>query len=96
MSETHKIKCINKSNGFSAHERITHVGGTNNGHGTRWKFTLDKAIEEIESGRCRFYVSVNGEPVPVIVSTSESGHKYLKTQNDDKQPNDLLSLSECP
>jgi hypothetical protein len=44
----------------------------------------------------KFYVGVNGEPVPVVVSMSESGNKYLKSQVDGKQPNNLLSLSECP
>ncbi len=95
MPVTHKIKCINKSNSFSAYERISHVGGTN-GSDARWKLTLDQAIKEIESGKCRFYVGVNGEPVPVIISTSENGNKYLKTENDNEQPIDLLSLSECP
>ncbi|MDD3927909.1 MAG: DUF3892 domain-containing protein, partial [bacterium] len=27
---------------------------------------------------------------------SASGNKYLKTQNDGEQPNNLLSLPECP
>jgi len=32
----------------------------------------------------------------VIVSNSAAGNKYLKTQNDGEQPNNLLSLPECP
>nr|WP_301538770.1 DUF3892 domain-containing protein [Klebsiella pneumoniae] len=31
----------------------------------------------------------------VIVAVSASGNKYLKTQNDGEQPNNLLSLPEC-
>ena len=94
MADDIRIQCINKSDRMRAHERIKFIGGINP-DGTRWKLSLDRAIQGIESGQWRFSVSVNNDTVWVIVATSASGHKYLKTQSDGDQPNNLLSLPEC-
>jgi hypothetical protein len=95
MANTAQIHCINKSDRFNPRERITHVGGVNADR-TRWKMTQPAAIEAIESGQWQFYVSVRGDSVWVIVAKSPYGNKYLKTENDGDQPNNLLSLPECP
>ncbi len=95
MADSVQIMCINKSDRYNPHERIINIGGVN-GNGTCWKLSQPAAIDGIESGKWRFYVSVGGQSVWVIVAVSQYGHKYLKTQNDGEHPNNLLSLPECP
>jgi hypothetical protein len=94
MASRHQVLCVHKTDRSNPHERITHIGGRN-GDGTAWKITQHDAIAGIESGKWSFYVSRGGHTVDVIVSTSRFGHKYLKTENDAEQPDNLLSLPEC-
>lgn len=94
MPDNVRIQCINKSNRMDAHERINNVGGIN-GDGTRWRLTEEAAIQGIENGRWRFWVSVGGHSVWVVIAT-RLGRKYLKTEPDGERPDNLLSLPECP
>ena len=94
MAANHQVMCINKTDRKSAHERISRIGG-NKSDGTPWRLTLADAIAGIEAGKWSFYVSVGGKSVWVIIATSAAGHKYLKTEADGEQPNNLLSLPEC-
>jgi hypothetical protein len=57
--------------------------------------TSEEAVGAIESGRLEFFVRQEGRQVDVIVATSRSGNRYLRTVADDDEPNNLLSLPRC-
>jgi hypothetical protein len=92
-----EVKCINKSDRQNPWERIIHLGGINP-DGKRWKLTQSATIVAIEQNTYgEFYVErPRGDRVRLIVATSAHGNKYVKTEADGDQPNNLLSLPECP
>ena len=94
MPTRHRISCINKADRHNPWERIAHIGGIEGSR--RWKMPQQDAIEGIEAGKWAFFVRQAGREVAVVVAVSRHGNKYLKTLNDGEQPNNLLSLPECP
>jgi uncharacterized protein DUF3892 len=94
MAITAQVRCINKTSRLDPHTRIQSIGGINP-DGSRWKRSQTNAIADIESGEVKYYVSVAGHSVWVIVAT-HNGNKYIKTESDGLHPNNLLALPECP
>ena len=93
MPDTFEISCIVKANRYSRNEEIQEIGGTSGGK--RWRISQQSAIDGIESRKWEFYVMRGGKRVKVIVA-SRYGDKYLKTENDGDNDNNLLSLDSCP
>jgi Protein of unknown function (DUF3892) len=65
--------------------------------GRGWKLTQD-AIGKIERPEWNFYVALPGtnKTVWVEIGVSRFGNKYLRTQGDNDEHNNLLSLPESP
>jgi hypothetical protein len=95
MAVPHEIKCIRKTDRQNPYECIWRLGGVDS-NGIRWTIDQQDAIIGIEQGKWSFYVKQDGAVVNVVIAVSSCGHKYLKTIADGEQPNNLLSLPECP
>ena len=95
MAQNVQIQGINKTDRMNPHERIKNIGGANSGGGN-WKLTLEKAIAGIKADKWKFWTVANGKSVWVVIAKSAQGNEYLKTEADGDQPNNLLSLPECP
>jgi len=94
MPQDHQITCI-IPDGADSDRRIDSIGGaTGSKYSGAWCIKLDAAIKGIEDGTWRFWTSVNGNSVWVIIAT-RNGKKYLKTEADGAEPNNLLSLPSC-
>jgi hypothetical protein len=94
MNTRVRILCINKYDRNNPYERILAVGGEYL-DGSKWRLSLEDAIKKIEEESLSFFVSVDNNEVDVIVAISPHGNKYLKTEADGDEPNNLLNLPEC-
>nr|WP_313287026.1 DUF3892 domain-containing protein [Stenotrophomonas pavanii] len=94
MATSHQVGCIRKDDRQDRYSRITHIGGAN-GDASRWRLTLDEAINGIETGKWAFFTYVGGHQRWLLVA-SRNGRKYLRTEADQDTPDNLLSLPECP
>ena len=89
-----QIMCVNKTDRYNPHERISYCGGIING--ARWRKSQQQVVSDIENGINQYHVKVNYRDVRVIVAVSKWGNKYIKTIDGDVTPDNLLSLPECP
>ncbi len=92
-----QVNCINKTDRPNPWDCIRTIGGVNSAGG-RWRLTQQEAIDAIETNAYgEFFVErPQGDRVKIIVAVSRYNNKYIKTDADGDQPNNLLSLPECP
>lgn len=91
-----QVDCIQRD-GPDSDYRIDRLGGPQPTGQGRWNEPIDKVIQYIQTGQHRFWTSVAGQSVWIVVRQHpRSGRLYLATENDGFPPNNLLSLRECP
>ncbi|MBI3850597.1 MAG: DUF3892 domain-containing protein [Verrucomicrobia bacterium] len=94
MATRVEVNCINRTDRHDPYERINAIGGGFPGH--QWTHPHELAIRWIEDGTFEYYMEKGMYEFRLIVAISHYGHKYLKTSADGDQPDNLLSLPECP
>jgi Protein of unknown function (DUF3892) len=90
MADDIRITC-HKPDNQDADRRIQGLRG-----GGGWYRNIDQLIAGIEAGTYRLWtVAPSGKSVWVIVAKRGNGRKYLKTEADGVEPNNLLALPHC-
>lgn len=96
MTSRHEVTCI-VPDGADADQRIDQIGGKQGGpNNGPWFLYIDDAINGIENGTWSFWTQGGGRAANVIVAKRPNGRKYLKTEADGIEPNNLLALPRCP
>lgn len=91
LAAAFRITCIEQD---SPGASISAVGGKNP-DGSTWTVPVGQAVRMLESGRFRFTVEVEGHDTEVVIGRSATGSKYLRTESDTTEVNNLLSLPRC-
>lgn len=88
-----QVVCITKRGGhYNPHERISHVGiATTSGTSVH---TQERVITWIDTQQHSFFVMRAATAVEVKVA-ARNGRKFLTTEADGIEPNNLLALPEC-
>lgn len=84
-----------RPDGTDPDRRIEGLGGPDSVTGGLWYHDLDYLIQGIESGADDLWtVDQKGNSVWIEVH-ERNRRKYLKTQSDGNEPNNLLALPHC-
>lgn len=88
---TFQVNCHNPDDD-DADRRLEGLGGPGGGG---WYRSIDALIKLIEQGDKFWTTDKDNNSVWIIVA-KRNGRKYLKTENDGVEPNNLLALPHCP
>jgi len=89
-----KVKWIDQCDAPSAHLRIRHIGGSTGK--LQWKHAATQAVAFIEDEEFDYYVEMNARAVKLEVGQTPDGQKFLKTEADKEEPQQLLNLPGFP
>lgn len=89
-----RVRCVVQDSGADPDKRIQALGGTLP-DGSRWQIDIDTAIARVGEG-ASLYVEEGGARSYLVVATSAAGVKYLKTEADGVDPDNLSALPSCP
>lgn len=93
MAGTFQVTC-HKPDNADKDRRLQGLGGPSAGG---WYRDIDQLIHNIEREGERYWtVAPSGESVWIVVRQRPNGRKYLKTDPDGVEPNNLLALPHCP
>ena len=89
---THQVTCYTPDNA-DKDRRIQGLGGPGGGG---WYHDIDTLIASLEAERFKLWtVAPTGESVWIEVAERRNGIKYLKTEPDGVEPNNILALRHC-
>ncbi len=92
MTDTFQVNCHTPDNA-DADRRIQGLGGPGGGG---WYRDINTLIAGIEAGTYRLWTADQaGKSVWVLVA-ERNRRKYLRTESDGVEPNNLLALPRCP
>ena len=89
---TFQVTC-HKPDNADHDRRLQGLGGPGGGG---WYRSIDVLIQLIENEENRFWTVDQNDNSVWIEVHKRNGRKYLKTQSDGVEPNNLLALPECP
>ena len=95
MARYLRIRSTVKTARTDAHQRIEAICGLTP-EGSHWTLTHEDAISQVENRACAFYIErPRDKRYDVNVAIDARAHKYLKTDADRDQPDQLLFLPDC-
>lgn len=92
-----RITCIRKSGGYheNPYVAISHLAWTEDGTGSRGEWTRERMYDWVERERGEAYVQSGSSRTRVFGAVSASGTRYVKTEPNNTERDNLLKLPEC-
>jgi hypothetical protein len=92
-----RITCIRKDNGFheNPYTAVSEIGWVNLANGNFGKSTRIQVYDWVMQGGIAYVTDSKGNTAKLIGAETEKGTKYVKTESDNVETDNLLRLDEC-